>query len=79
MKRITNYIQEKLKINISKSKTECTLFPVDLDELDNMVYKEIRNKGENCSLNHIDTSKITNMSYLFDSSNFNGDISEWNV
>ena len=78
MKTINTYINEKLKITV-KGKSEYTLFPIDLDELDNMVFKEISTNGENCSLNHIDTSKITDMSYLFDHSNFNGDISGWDV
>ena len=84
---LNNYITEKLKINKSKlsSGPECTLFPESKFELADMVNKEIEQNGNKCSLNHIDTNKITDMSFLFSRaakfglSNFNGDISNWDV
>ena len=56
-----------------------TLFPKDRFDLYDMIKNEIREKGNNCSLNHIDVSKITDMSCLFERSKFNGNISEWDT
>ena len=61
-----------------------TAFPKSKNELKQMIKKEINEKGYNCDLNHIDVSKITNMSLLFSTlgyglSLFNGDISKWDV
>ena len=77
MKHINIYIIEKLRI--SNKKTEHTLFPKTKDELVQMIKTEIRTNGVNCNLNHIDTSKIEDMSFLFLDSDFNGDISQWDV
>ena len=78
MKYINKYIVEKLKISKNK-KSEYTLFPKDLDELDQIIANEIEQNGWNCSLNHIDVSEITSMKSLFYNSKFNGDISKWDV
>ena len=81
MKPINNYILEKLKINKSKLSggLEYTLFPKTREELVKMIKEEIEINGNECSLNHIDVSKITDMRHLFSYSTFNGDISEWDV
>ncbi len=53
--------------------------PEDRDEFASLVMTSINAFGSECSLNWIDTSEITNMSALFCNSDFNGDISKWNV
>ena len=72
MKTLKQHIFEKLKV----SKETYTLFPKTKDELKRIIADEILKNGNKCSLNHIDVSKITDMSSLFFNSSFNGDISQ---
>ena len=51
----------------------------DRKYLKTLVDKEINQCGNECNLNHIDISKIKDLSGLFEGSEFNGDISKWNV
>ena len=78
MKHINTYIVEKLKISKNK-RTEYTLFPKYREELIDMITKEIQRNGNECSLNHIDVSKITDMNFVFSDDEWNPDISEWDV
>ena len=75
MKSLKRHIFEKLNV----SKTTYTLFPKTKEELKQMIENEISKNGNECSLNHINVSKITDMSRLFSGSNFTGDISDWDV
>ena len=79
MKRIESYITEKLKIN----KDSRLLCPKTKEELTKLLNKLVRERGENANLNDIDTSEITDMSYLFSKSLakkiHNIDISDWDV
>ena len=75
MKSFKQHILEKLKV----SKQVYTLFPKSKDELRQMINDEISKNGNECSLNYIDVSEITDMSRMFAHSEFNGDISNWDV
>ena len=75
MKSFKQHIYEKLKV----SKRTYTLFPKTKEELKHMIEDEISKYGNKCSLNHIDVSRITDMTKLFCDSEFNGDISDWDV
>ena len=51
----------------------------DLYDLGSLIKMMIFLNGVSCSLNSIDVSCVTDMTCLFKSSEFNGDVSEWNV
>jgi surface protein len=80
MKNINNYIQEKLKkINSKNTELIYNYFPKNRKELEQIVKDLINKRGNEADLNDIDTSEITDMSYIFMNSKFNGDISKWDV
>ena len=58
---------------------ETTVQPQSKEELKRIINRTTFDNGLKCDLNFIDTSKITDMSHLFESSRFNGDISKWDV
>ena len=83
MKQITQFIQEKLKIN-SKSKVDkYNYHPETKIELEDLLSKLIKERGPEADLNDIDVSKIDDMEELFHFNiyvkSFNGNISKWNV
>ena len=77
MKQINKYIVERLRIN--KDIDSYNYHPKTKDELKELVNKLIKERGNEADLNDIDTSKITDMSIMFENSKFNGDISNWDV
>ena len=78
MKSLQNYITEKILIN-KNSKIGYIYHPKTKDELKKIIKRRIESEGNECNLNDIDTSNITDMSDLFEYSDFDGDISNWNV
>lgn len=79
MKSLKDIVIERLVLSKDKNTSEYTLFPKTKEELETIINSEINKNGVNCSLNHIDVSKITDMGDLFIDSKFNGDISKWDV
>ena len=79
---ITEYIVNKKLDKPIDSEDHYNYYPKTKDELINII-KTLLDKGET-NLNYIDISKITDMSNLFDSGNYNKplnniDISKWDV
>ena len=79
MKQISYYILERLHINKDTGNRHYNYHPKTSDELKELVDKLVKERGNEADLNDIDTSKITDMNYIFYNSKFNGDISEWDV
>ena len=69
----------KYFLNELDESAKTTVQPKTKDELKDIIRDTIKEQGNNCDLNFIDTSKITDMSALFSDSKFNGDISNWDV
>ena len=53
--------------------------PTNSRELKRLIAQRIIEYGPDCDLNDIDVSRVTDMSRLFENSEFNGDISQWDV
>ena len=79
MKSLTKYLEEKLIIKKIKGSNNYKYFPQTKEELKEIISKRIKEEGNKVDLNNIDVSKITDMSELFTQTNFNGNISNWNV
>ena len=73
-----NHITEKILIS-KTSKIGYIYHPKTKDELRKIIKQKIEYEGNECDLNDIDTSNITDMSNLFAYTNFNGNISNWDV
>lgn len=72
MKRLEEFVNEKLKVSKSQFK------PKDSNQLREMIMDAVKDDLE-ADLNFIDTSLITSMNSLFDDIDFDGDISNWDV
>ena len=74
-------IEEKLTLNdISKMKRKYNYQPKNKEELKSLMKQLIKERGNEGDFNDIDTSLITNMTFMFyENEKFNGDISQWNT
>ena len=79
MKEIVKFIKEGLKITSRTKVDKYNYQPKTKRELHNLLNQLIEERGNEGDFNDIDTSKITDISYLFYMDNFNGDISKWDV
>jgi len=81
MKNLKDIISEKLIINKNIKIQKYNYHPNTFGELMDLIEKLIKERGNEANLNDIDVSKIDYMKKLFAyaRSNFNGDISEWDV
>ena len=65
MKELKHYINEAFKINKNTKIKKYNYFPKTKDELIDIIKQRIEDDGNECDLNDIDVSEITDMSYLF--------------
>jgi len=72
--------KKSITINTTNNlKHNYKFFPKNIDELKQIIDAQINKYGLEVDLNNIDVSQITDMSYLFHASKFNGNISKWDV
>ena len=64
---------------VADSRTHYSIVAKNKDDLKRIIKERMEKFGSNCDLNDIDVSKVTDMSYMFSRSEFNGDISKWSV
>jgi len=79
MSEVNNEINNNIIIENNIIKSKYKFFPKNKKELQLIINNQIKKYGNNCDLNNIDTTQITDMSLLFETSKFNGNISEWDV
>ena len=78
IKTFDAFVDEKL--NISDVYLNKKMFPKNTNELRKLLDELIEERGEYGNFNDINTSNITDMSYLFSEwPDFNGNISQWNT
>ena len=76
MKSLNQYLIERLNIK----KGNYNYSPETKEELKDIIEQRIKQEGNEVDLNDINVSNITDMSDLFKNlSEFNGDISKWDV
>lgn len=76
MKCLTEYINEGLRLGKG---SRFLYHPETKQELYKIIKERIKEEGKKCDLNNIDVSKLEDLGCLFQGSEFDGDISGWNV
>ena len=56
-----------------------TIVEASQSTIKDTINRSIKVLGDDCNLNFIDTEPVTNMRSMFEYSEFNGDISNWDV
>ena len=79
MKSLKLYIAKGLHVNRNTNENYHNYHPKTNNELQELVKKLIKERGNDGDLNDIDTSEIIDMKDLFVYSDFNGDISGWDT
>ena len=83
MKEIVKFIKEGLKITANtkvNGRPKYDYHPKTKRELQDLLKQLVEERGNEGDFNDINTSKITDMTDLFDGINkFNGNISKWDV
>ena len=51
----------------------------DRNHLNEIINRDLQRYGNQCSLNHIDVSQVEDFHNIFAHSDFNGDVSQWNM
>ena len=80
MKNFAEFINEKLTLNDISKMSKYRYQPKDKEELKSLLKQLIKERGNKGDFNDIDTSLITDMSWMFyENKKFNVDISQWNT
>ena len=80
IKNFYDFINEKLTLNDISKMSKYRYQPKDKEELISLMKQLIKERGDEGDFSDIDTSLITDMSFLFYNNKiFNGDISRWNT
>ena len=70
MKNINKYINEKLHVTTKSHIQRYTCQPKNKDELRKIIIQRIQDEGNDCDLNDIDVSKITDMGNLLNATRY---------